>query len=36
MFFLVKDMQVANYADDTTPYICGCDKIIGTISQFSI
>ena len=32
-------MSVANYADDTPPYIYGenvCDKIIGTTSQCSI
>ena len=30
-------MQVANYSDDTTPYIYGenivCDKVIGTVSN---
>ena len=40
VFFLLKDMHVANYADHTTLYIYDenieSDKVIGTISQSSV
>ena len=35
MFFLLKDMHVANYADDTTPYIYGenIESVIKSLEQ---